>query len=380
MLIILCVTNDMATDQRVNRIATSLGKVMPNILVVGTVFPNSLTLPSSKYSTHRFRMTFKKGPLFYMEYNIRLFVYLLSSKATIMVSNDLDTLLAVYLASRLKQVPLVYDSHEYFTELPELVHRPLVRTIWKFLESIILPRVKYAYTVSSSIAQAYAEKYKLNMQVIRNVPYKKEWNIIDNSKIADKQKKRRENNRRIIYQGVLNMGRGLELAIRAMQYTQNARLIIAGAGYYENTLRDLVRALKLHDKVRFIGRVPPAKLSKYTKDADLGISLEENIGLNYYYALPNKLFDYIQAKIPVLVSNMPEMAAIVCKYDIGKITDTKDPLILAQLFTEMLHNQNHRILWRKNLEIAADELCWEIEENKLLYLYHTIIGDLNHRL
>jgi glycosyltransferase involved in cell wall biosynthesis len=368
MRIILCVTNDIVTDCRVNRIARSLMKMPADVLIIGTSFPDSMPLSEHGCQTRRLKMLFKKGPLFYAEYNLRLFFLLIFQHADMLVANDLDTLLAVFLASRLKALPAVYDSHEYFTELPELVGRKWVRKIWESIEAMMLPSITHAYTVSASIAKEYKQKYGINMEVIRNLPYRIE------KKLKPLTSLRNGNESIIIYQGSLNMGRGLELAIRAMQFTNNVRLIIAGAGYLEHELRQLTKTLALQEKIHFAGRLSPDELRQYTAQADLGISLEENLGLSYYYALPNKLFDYIQARIPVLVSDLPEMAGVVHQYEIGKVISTIDPRELARTFTEMLTDRIKRNVWLANLEKASAGLCWENEEKKLAAVYHQVIA------
>lgn len=368
MRILLCVTSDITTDQRVNRIALSLKKLPAEVRVVGTKLPKSLPLPTNGLLFHRIRMLFLKGPLFYAEYNLRLFFYLLLSHADIIVSNDLDTLAASFLASRFKRIPLVYDSHEYFTEVPELIHRKVTRSIWNRLEKWILPHISYAYTVSPSISKAYQKKYGIQMAVIRNLPFSRQ--------VSGPNTIRKNKKFRIIYQGALNSGRGLELAISAMQHVSNAKLYIAGSGYLEEKLSALTRHLRLEDKVIFLGRIRPERLVQLTSAADLGISLEEYIGLNYYYALPNKLFDYIQAEIPVLVSNMPEMAAIVSNFKLGHVIETNDSKILALHFTKMLTDTAQRSIWKENLKNAARVLCWENEEAHLLALYRKVIDDI----
>jgi len=367
MRIILCVTNDIATDQRISRIAMSLLKLPAEVIVVGTSLSNSLPVSDHHFQSRRFHMFFKKGPFFYAEYNIRLFFYLLFAKADILVANDLDTLSAVFLASRFRMKTLVYDSHEYFTELPELVGRPKVKRTWERIESWILPRIKYVYTVSLSIANAYSQKYNIPVQVVRNLPLRA-------TVIQTGIPLRKNYERLIMYQGVLNMGRGLELAIKAMQFTDNVRLIIAGSGYFEKELHHLVRNLNLHEKVHFMGRIPPHELIQYTVQADLGISLEENKGLNYYFALPNKLFDYIQAQIPVLVSDLPEMAFIVNHYEVGRVLSTDDARELAVVFNQMLSDTEQRAQWKENLRKASMELCWENEESGLLNIYRNAIN------
>ena len=143
------------------------------------------------------------------------------------------------------------------------------------------------------------------MHVIRNFPlYIRN---LPKSRVNIKQ----PNERIIIYQGSLNLARGLEIAIQAMEFIDNAKLVIIGKGDITAELKQLADKAELHNKVVFFERMPYEELMEYTVQADLGISLEENTGLNYYYALPNKLFDYIQARIPVLVSDFPEMARII---------------------------------------------------------------------
>jgi len=310
-----------------------------------------------------------RGPLFYAEFNIRLFLLLLIKRPGILVSNDLDTLPAVYIVSWLRRLPLVYDCHEYFTEVPELIGRKWTRKTWEFLEKLFLPRIKYATTVSHSIAAVYKDKYGIDMQVVRNLPYR----IAERLKPAQVNVIEREFI--ILYQGSLNMGRGLELAIKAMHFMNNAKLIIVGSGDILHKLNDLVVSMGLDKKVVFPGRLMPGKLLTYTLQADLGLSLEEKLGLNYYYALPNKLFDYIQARVPVLVSDLPEMANIVRSYGIGKVNHALDPYELSLVFTEMLTDHLQRATWISNLEKAASELCWEHEELVLLDLYRRVMAD-----
>jgi glycosyltransferase involved in cell wall biosynthesis len=369
--IILCVTNDLATDCRVNRIASSLLKLQAQVLVIGRVFPGSMELPDYPCPVHRMKMIFRKGPLYYAEYNIRLFFRLIVIKAAVLVANDLDTLPAVFLVSKIRGLPLVYDSHEYFTEVPELFGRKRVKRIWEKLESLILPHIQFAYTVSASIAEEYRLKYGISMQIIRNLPLKSE-NYLEPQTVL-----RKNQEHLIIYQGALNIGRGLELAIRAMQHMEEARLIIAGTGDVENELHELAESLSLSGKVHFTGRITPGELLQYTIQADLGISLEEKLGLNYYYALPNKLFDYIQARIPVLVSDLPEMSRVVTQYGIGKVNHAHDPYDLSLVFQEMLSDRSKRQEWQSNLEKAAGELCWEQEEKKLTDIYRQAMGLLS---
>ena len=158
-----------------------------------------------------------------------------------------------------------------------------------------------------------------------------------------------------------------------MNHIDNAKLVIIGDGDITGKLKRMADKPALRNKVQFIPRMPYDELVSYTIQADLGITLEEKIGLNYYYALPNKLFDYIQARIPVLVSDFPEMARIVKDYGIGRAVSVFDPLQLASIIREMIEDKNQTKIWKQNLEKAARKLCWEQEEDKLLSVYSDII-------
>jgi glycosyltransferase involved in cell wall biosynthesis len=325
-----------------------------DILLVGRKLKNSRPLFPRSYETKRLSLFFSKGPLFYAEFNIRLYLLLLFSEAKVLLANDLDTLPANYMASKVKRIPLVYDSHEYFTEVPELVHRPQVKRTWEWLEQKMVPGLKYATTVCDSIAEIYLKKYGTPFQVVRNLP------------LASGQKPEKteaiKNEKTILYQGAVNIGRGLQQVIQAMHYIENAKLIIAGDGDIKTQLETFVKAKNLENKIEFTGRLTIEELTKLTPIADLGLSVEDDFGLNYRYALPNKLFDYIQAQVPVLVSNLPEMAAIVNRFNVGTIAKSLDPVALAATITDALENADKRRIWLKNLRKAADELTWENEE------------------
>ncbi len=363
--IIVSVTSDLVSDNRVHKVCTTLHNMGFEVVLVGRILPNSLPVGVRSYLTKRFKLLFVKGPLFYAAYNIRLFLFLLFSKSDILLSNDLDTLPANFMASKIKNKPLVYDSHEYFTEVPELINRPRVKKVWEWLEKQMVPKIKTAFTVCNSIARIYEEKYGTPFKVVRNIPVAAE--IHSKTEENDKAEKI------ILYQGAVNIGRGLEQAILSMNNIQNARLIIAGSGDILTKLQNLVICENLQNKVEFKGRLPLEELEKLTPQADLGLSIEEDLGLNYRFALPNKLFDYIQAQVPVLITNLPEMVAIVNQYNIGEITESLEPQFLAEKITDALNNKEKRNLWKSNLLLAAKELTWENEEKVIREMFERFL-------
>lgn len=357
--IIISVTNDLTTDQRVAKICNTFVGLDYDVILVGRVLNNSIPL-ERHYKTKRFKLLFNKGVLFYAEYNLRLFIFLLFSKKDMLWANDLDTLVASFLVSKLQKKQLIYDSHELFTEVPELIHRKFVKKTWEVLESWMFPKLQNVITVSPSIASFYNKKYKVSCKVIRNFPYKQ--TIIESAKMSFPQ-----NKKILLYQGSVNIGRGLELAIETIKLLPNYILVIVGDGDIFENLKIKIRNERLHQKVFLLGKKTPAALKKITPLATVGISIEEDLGLNYRYALPNKMFDYIQANVPVITSNLPEMKNIIEKYNIGQVLFKRSPEALKRLVEEVSQNS-----YDNQLKKAGDVLHWKKEEEKLIHFIKTI--------
>ena len=377
LIIILSVTNDLVTDRRVDKVACSLQKLGLSPLLIGRKLNNSKIIDDRTYRTKRIRLFFNKGVLFYAEYNIRLFFMLIFRKFNILLANDLDTLAANYLAYILKKyilrqkIFLVYDSHELFTEVPELNGRSFAKNTWLFIEKMILPKLKYAYTVCKSIADVYYEKYGIRMQVIRNLPQCSNHQA-DNKK-AISLKQNFKGKKIILYQGALNIGRGLEQAILAMQSIENAVLLIIGEGDIAEKLKNMVKTEKLNHKVYFTGKIPLNELNAYTQIADTGLALQEDLSLSYRYVLPNRLFDYMHAEVPVLASVLPEMEKIINKHQTGIFTDNLNPESIANKLNELLSDTQKNKAIKENIRKVKNKYCWEQEEKKLIELFKVII-------
>jgi glycosyltransferase involved in cell wall biosynthesis len=375
---IVSVTSDLVTDQRVDRTCRTLVKMGYEVMLVGRRKIKSLPVTSRGYQTRRMVLLFEKGPLFYAEFNIRLFLLLLTNRADLLVSNDLDTLPANYFAQKWlrwfgngKGTKLVHDCHEYYRGVPELVGRKRVIAIWKWLEDITFPHIEKIYAVNGSIAGIYEKEYGKTIGVIRNVPDRK-WPsaAIDRSRlgIGPEQKV-------ILYQGAVNVDRGLEEAIDAMEFmNQDAVFLILGTGDLFDELKEKVTKKGMEKRVILAGAIPLESLHSYTLLGDIGLSIEKNVCINYYYALPNKFMDYIQAHVPVLVSPFPEMKAIVEKYRIGTFIGSHDPRELAASIGRILGDREQLTEYRKNMSVAAAELCWENEEEKLKRIFSEATG------
>ena len=354
--IIIAVSDDLNTDQRVLRIAGSLKAMGFDVLLLGRTTPASQPL-NIEFRAKRFKLLANKGMAFYMLLNWRLFSYLLFHKFDVALANDLDTLTGVSLAARLKRRSVVYDSHEYFTELPELVGRPKKRKIWLKAEQMFVPHVFAAYTVCDSLAAIYSEKYSKPFGVVRNLPYRKE-----NAPSTKRNV--------VMYQGALNVGRGIDLMIDSMQYLPDWELWIAGGGDVEADLRQRAEASDYGQRIKFLGRLSPDKLRTVTCQAKVGLSVEEDMGLNYHYALPNKLFDYIQAGVPVVVADLPEMRKVVEDYGVGEVLTERTAEVLAQTISRVMANA---AAYEPHLQQAAEQLCWENECIRLKEIYSPLL-------
>jgi len=357
--IIVSVSNDLHTDQRVAKVCDSLYKNGYEIVLIGRELKNSKNI-DRKYKTKRFKLLFNKGFLFYFEFNLRLFLYLIFTKKNILLANDLDTLLPNFLISKIQGKKLIFDSHELFSEIPELVHKPKIKSFWIHLENWMLPKLKNSYTVCNSIANYYKKKYNVNFTTIKNLPFKKE--VKKGTFNFDTKDKKI-----ILYQGAINIGRGLELMIDSMEFLDNHILVIIGFGDIYKDLQQKVSLEKRDKKVVFLGKMAPKKLQLLTPLADIGVSVEEDLGLNYRFALPNKIFDYIQAEVPILVSDLPEMRQVITDYKVGEIISKRKPELVAKQIKNILEKD-----FSEKLKIAKQELIWEKQENKLVEIFNTL--------
>ena len=357
----------MSYDQRMQRICLSLAAANYDVELVGRNLPNSKPM-NLNYNFKQTRLTckFNKGKMFYLEYNVRLFIYLLKQYTTAFCAIDLDTLFAVGLVSVLKQKTLVFDSHEHFTEVPEVTNRKVTQWIWNTIGKIFIPNAKLCYTVGPQLANILGGIYENKFEVIMNVP-----TLVDKVDGVDKFDK---DISYIFYQGALNESRGLEQAILAMHQVENLQLWLAGEGDLSIQLRELVVKEKLQNKVIFLGYIQPENLKSLTLNAKIGLNLLAPNGLSYYYSLANKFFDYMQAGVPCICANFPEYIAINNKYHCSVLVDCNIDLI-AQSINELLQNNTLYETLKNNSLKASKNFNWSLEEQKLIGLYKHLFNN-----
>jgi len=363
------VTNDLSYDQRMQRICSSLAKAGYNVTLVGRRLKSSKPLSEFNFNQKRLYCFFNKGKMFYIEYNIRLFFFFLFlRKYDAICAVDLDTLLPATVSTKIRRKKLVYDAHEYFTELPELVGRPTVKKIWAAIGRFCIPKCDMSYTVCGSLSSEFSKKYAVNFGVIRNLPLSQP--LLPHSKTDIEV----ERPCIVLYQGMLNDGRGLEEMLKAMQDfdAQKVQLWIAGEGDLSEELRNIAAKLDLGEKVKFLGFLKPAELKAITQSADIGINLLKNKGLNYYYSLANKFFDYVMAEKPSICMNFPEYSMHCSEFETAVlISDLKKDSIseaICKLSSRDIFYQEIR----ENCQKAKLIWNWEKEEIKLISMYHEL--------
>lgn len=369
---IVSVTNDLYTDQRVNKICVFLMDQGYDVLLVGRLRKSSIPLLDRPYQTKRMRLLFETGALFYASYSIRLFLFLLFRKADVLVSNDLDTLLPNYLVTKFKRrARLVYDSHEYFTEVPELINRPKVQKVWLRIERMIFPKLATVYTVNESIAAIYSNLYSKQIKVVRNIsPLWSPINLQTKEELGIP-----EDQPLIILQGAgINIDRGAEEAVEAMVQIE-AVLMIVGDGDVLSSLKRKVQELELESKVLFYGKKPYNVMMNYTHFADVGLTLDKPSNLNYKLSLPNKVFDYMHTYTAVVATNIKEVAQVVTKNEIGTIVMDFTVNNLTESINSLLNDQKLLAQCKDNCKVAALTENWENETKILQEIYPKVISN-----
>ncbi len=294
--------------------------------------------------------------MFYLEFNVRLFLFLLFHKTDIIGAVDLDTILPCYAVSVLRRKQRVYDAHELFCEMKEIVSRPGIYKFWKWIERKTVPRFQFGYTVNQPIADEFQKMYGVRYEIIRNVP------VYYPVPVPPKKTKY------IIYQGAVNEGRSFETLIPAMQYV-NEPLMICGDGNFMRQAVDLTREYQVENKIIFKGKIMPEELKKLTLQAWVGITLFDATGKSNYFSLANRFFDFIQAAIPQVCVDYPVYREINNQYQIAVLIDDLSPGSIATKLNELLNNETLYNTLQKNCLEARKQFCWQEEEKKLLAFY-----------
>lgn len=370
---ILTVSNDLTYDQRMQRICTALADDGWDALLVGRRLPDSKPLDNQRFRQKRLPCFFRRGFLFYAEWNLRLFLFLCFQKFDVLGTVDLDTMPGGCLAALLRGKRRVFDAHEHFTEVPEVTNRPIIKNFWKMVGWALVRFYHRAYTVGPGLAEFLGKEFGQSFAVVRNVPVRRTFQPV---RAGDQPK----NPPYMIYQGALNEGRGIEQAIEAMSLLPSLiphssflpELWLAGEGDLSEKLRGLAARSPAAGRIRFLGFVKPADLKALTDGAWLGLNLLENKGLSYYYSLANKFFDYAQAEVPGLTMAFPEYEALCAEHRVALLLDELSAEKIARAVRHLLENPDEYARLQAACRAAREVWNWENEREILLKIWRAV--------
>lgn len=261
---------------------------------------------------------------------------------------------------------LVYDAHELETEVEGL--RGLRQKLSRVVERCCIPAVDLTITVGPMIRDWYRERYQVeNVVAVLNCPVfravKRRGRLREELGISPQQ-------RICLYQGALCSGRGIELLLESFKLSDDNSVVLVCMGYGE--LEYVVKdAATRSSRIYYLPAVPPALVLEYTVDADVGFALIENTCLSYYFCLPNKLFEYAMAGIPVISSPLPEMTGLMAEYGIGAVIGDSTPAAVERALQE-IHTCDRNAL-RQRLAKFTRRYCWQVEETVMIDAYHQYV-------
>ncbi|MCS7053879.1 MAG: glycosyltransferase [Ignavibacterium sp.] len=303
----------------------------------------------------------KKSPslTFYFKFYSILKLNLLIKKYDLLFAEDLYTLPACIIIGKLKRAKIIYDSRELFGFLAGLKDRPFIQFLWQIVEKIFIKKSDLVLVTGLLDELFLQKKYNIsNTIVIRNLPlFNKSFKKID---LYDKYKID-ESKKILVYQGVVVKGRGIRIIFDLLKQTDEYILLILGDGEDLTYFKELAISMSINHKVIFVGKIPQEELLNYTSGSFVGLSLIENLSLSYYYALPNKLFEYIMAEIPVIVTNLPQMKSVIDEFQVGYVVEESDIESLKAILQELSSDKNHYEQLKLNCRKASEILCWEKE-------------------
>lgn len=293
-----------------------------------------------------------------------LTIYGFSKNYDIYHANDLNTLpQAVINAKLFRRRKLVYDSHEIQTSRTGY-NSPFIGILEKFLIKFIDVFIHENHTRAKFIE----EQYGVYPEVIHNYPFYtvlEENNKVDLHEILNISKEVPI----LLYQGGIQPGRGLENIIEAVPLMNDGIVVFIGDGITKPKLLDMVDERNLHDRVKFISKVPVEVLLNYTRNAFLGFQVLNNTNFNHYSASSNKLFEYIMCEIPVIACSFPEIQKVVEKENVGICVDSHIAESIANGVNELLANPAKRNEMSKNCKAASKKYNWEVEKERFVKIY-----------
>jgi glycosyltransferase involved in cell wall biosynthesis len=338
------------------RVAATLHATGYRVTMVGRDFDEALPLAGHPWEEVRLRPSKSAGPRMYYDFNRQLEQLLPNLEADLYCAVDLDTVMAVSRVAQAGSIPWIFDAHEYFTEVPELIGRPLKRWVWRWMRRYVRSAAT-AITVNGSLARILSTHYHKAFAVVRNVP-----SHTHKQCVLDKPDKR------IIYQGAINQGRWVEQYIEMMSsLPADVSLHLYGDGDKMPVVRQLAAASPRSSDIHLHGKVAPTQLSQASQLGWLGVNVLDVESKSYYYSLANKFFDYMHAGLPSINSRLPEYEAILAEHEVGTCIDNT----ITALTKAVLNYYHSPELYTTHAAATRDAsmiYSWQQEQQVLLRL------------
>lgn len=360
------VTNSMHQDQRLQKICSALTKNNYEVHLVGIKKKPSL-FTSREFQCHSIPVLFKRGPLFYFEVQLRFLLFLLFKKLDAVIANDLDTIPAAKVISKLRSKKLFIDLHEYFAEVPELEDKPIRKRIWNAIAKFGINKNSINYTVNASLAKIFGEIYNAPFAVVHNFPkYQDAYSNEAESKSFN-----------LVYVGMINKGRGIKESIKAFQDLDHVKLSIYGDGDEYAECKALIDKLALQNRVVMKGFVPHDEIRAKLSNFDIGLNLLSGTSLNYYYSSANKFFDYTAAGVPSINMNFPEYQRFNNEHEVAILIDECTTDLIRNTLNSIVSNPGKLQELKSNCLHAKEKWQWNTEASKLVKLYNSQFSEIN---
>jgi len=378
MRICMFLMNEFTLDARVTKEARTLTNDGHKVLVAALKSKDTPEWEKrDNFNIYRItvhlRYLLPKGQLFfflkYIEYILQNIKKLRKKKFDVYHAHDLETLPAGYILSLIHKKPLVYDSHELYVDCVQ--HNSLARKFWYYMEKFLSSKTTVTIMETKSRAKIFSQRYSVKPPtVIMNCQY---LNLSIKTNVLRKRLHIPTKEKIILYQGQIAPSRGVDVLLKSIEFLDNAVLVFLGPGDYKEEIRMKVERNKKRNKIFVLNPVPWEELATYTASADIGVFPLQNDSLHYYYALSNKLFEYLSSGLPVVFSDFPEMRKIIIENEVGFVVDETDPVAIADAISRILNNPT---LYKKMSDnakrIVKEKYNWAIEGKKLLTIYSNI--------
>lgn len=359
--VLIIVSSDPRYDTRSTKFLKSLTENGYSARLVGICSDGT---PGDSNEITRLPVTARSGKSFFIQFYERVVPHALKTNARLVIAGDLFSLPPAILnklrhSRKPAPVQLIYDSKELYSELPSLKQKRSSFFFWNLVEKSSIRYVNQALTVNHSIADILSARWGLPFTVVMNVP--------DRISSPHLSSPLPQDAITLAFSGGLQPGRGLPALVRLLTVLPDKyRLKIVGNGALREELVQLAASLRVTERIQITGRVPAERVISELSDAHLGIYLMENAGLCHYLALPNKFFQFISARLPVIVPKFPEMEKIVNRYDIGAAVDPSDLQSTASTIMKITADPKRYAELRSNCEKAAEDLNWDVEKKNFL--------------